>query len=331
MLSIIIPMHNEEKTINKLLDSIFNSDFKDYEVIVVDDKSNDKSVEIAKRYKVKIIKNKINLGSAGSRNRGAKEAKGKVLVFLDADTVVHKDALERINKWFKRKDVNVLNGVYSKDSINRGFFPEYKALWDYYGWLNIKSDVVSTFEPRCGAIRKKLFNEVKGFNEKYSGASVEDIDFGYKVLEKSRIYYDMNIQVDHHFDSFKKVVKNFFKRSYLWMLLFSKKRKFESVIITPSNALRKVYAFLSLLAFPFIFFFWIAKYIFVILLAVYLTANMNFFIYLLKERGFIFMIKGIIYDYFLSIVVCVAGIFALISILLRRDILNLVSKYSKTI
>lgn len=330
MLSIITPMHNEEKTIGKLLDSIQDSSFKDYEVIIVDDKSDDGSVEIVKKYPVKLIQNDKNLGSAGSRNKGAKEAKGDILVFLDADTIVHKDTLEKINNWFKKK-INVLNGIYSKNSINHGFFPEYKALWDYYGWLNIKSNTVSTFEPRCGAIRKSFFDKIVGFDEKYSGASVEDIEFGYRVSDKDKIYYDMNIQVDHHFDSFKTVVKNFFKRSYLWALLFSKRKKFESVIITPSNALKRFYAFLSLFSFLFIPFLWPAKYLFVIFGLIYLIVNMDFFIYLLSEKGKKFMFKGILYDYFLSNVVCVAGIFASISILLHKDILNLEGKYSKSI
>ena len=56
MYSIIIPVYNEEKNIDDLIESILKSNFKDYEIIVVDDKSTDSSLEKIRKYKVRIIK-----------------------------------------------------------------------------------------------------------------------------------------------------------------------------------------------------------------------------------------------------------------------------------
>ena len=85
MLSIIIPTLNEEKYLPPLLDSIKKQDYKDYEVIVADAGSKDKTVEIAKKYGCKVVKG--GLLPAG-RNRGAEASKGDLLLFLDSDIIL---------------------------------------------------------------------------------------------------------------------------------------------------------------------------------------------------------------------------------------------------
>lgn len=98
--SIIIPMYNTEKYIDKCLSSIFNQTFKDYEVIVVNDGSSDRSVEIAQTYKCTII-NQKNQGLSVSRNNGVKKAKGDYIIFIDSDDFIEKDLLKEINKSLK--------------------------------------------------------------------------------------------------------------------------------------------------------------------------------------------------------------------------------------
>ena len=82
--SVIIPAYNAEKTIGKTLEALLNQTYKDYEVIVVDDGSKDRTSEIMKKYmkkskKIKLIKQK-NAGPAAARNNGAKHSKGDVLI-----------------------------------------------------------------------------------------------------------------------------------------------------------------------------------------------------------------------------------------------------------
>ena len=80
--SIIIPSFNSSKTIGECLNAATKIDYKNYEVVVVDDASQDNSVEIIKRFPCKLIKLKKNLGAAEARNIGAKVAKGNILLFL---------------------------------------------------------------------------------------------------------------------------------------------------------------------------------------------------------------------------------------------------------
>lgn len=76
-LSIIIPVFNAEKTISKLLNSIMSSTYKDYEIIVVDDASSDRTIEKLKDFPIELIKLNKNVGPSVARNIGAREARAR--------------------------------------------------------------------------------------------------------------------------------------------------------------------------------------------------------------------------------------------------------------
>ena len=96
--SVIIPVYNEEKDIGKCLDSLKKQSYNNFEIIIVDDGSKDRTVEIVKKFKgVRIIKGK-HKGPGFSRNLGVKSAKGKILFFIDADMILHKNYLNLLSK-----------------------------------------------------------------------------------------------------------------------------------------------------------------------------------------------------------------------------------------
>lgn len=101
-LSIIIPAHNEEKYLPATVESIFRQSWKDYEVIIVVNGCTDKTEEIAKSLKKENITvlslPKANVSRA--RNHGAAKAAGSILLFLDADTQLTEQALQRIQEQF---------------------------------------------------------------------------------------------------------------------------------------------------------------------------------------------------------------------------------------
>jgi glycosyltransferase involved in cell wall biosynthesis len=101
MLSIIIPALNEEKRLPLLLESIKNQNFFDYEIILADAGSTDKTLEIAKKYGCKVIPGGL---PAKGRNEGAKVAKSDLLFFCDADTILPNNFLkESLTEFEKRK------------------------------------------------------------------------------------------------------------------------------------------------------------------------------------------------------------------------------------
>lgn len=98
--SIIIPVYNVEKYIKKCLDSVFNQTEKDFEVIVINDGTKDNSMDIVKKYDVKVI-NQKNGGLSAARNTGVSHAKGKYIIFLDSDDYLDNKLLENLSKSLK--------------------------------------------------------------------------------------------------------------------------------------------------------------------------------------------------------------------------------------
>lgn len=95
--SIIIPVYNVEKYLRKCLNSVFSQNYKNYEVIVVNDGTKDNSMDIVKDYPVKVI-NQKNQGLSVARNNGVEKATGEYILFLDSDDYIEEGLLKEINK-----------------------------------------------------------------------------------------------------------------------------------------------------------------------------------------------------------------------------------------
>lgn len=95
LVSVILTVYNEEKLLKQSLGSLLSQTYKPLEIIVVDDGSTDASMEIAGNYPVKLIK-QPHAGCGIARNRGAKEAKGEIVVFCDGDIVYKNDYLTKL-------------------------------------------------------------------------------------------------------------------------------------------------------------------------------------------------------------------------------------------
>lgn len=102
--SILIPSYNGEKIIEETLRSILAQSFSDYEIIVSDDASKDKTEEIVKSLhnpKIKFFRNKKNLGYPGNLNEALKYANGEIIYLMGQDDILGKDVLLKTNKAFK--------------------------------------------------------------------------------------------------------------------------------------------------------------------------------------------------------------------------------------
>ena len=122
-ISIIVPVYNTEKYLNRCLDSIFIQEYNNLEVIIINDCSpnTDKCRKIVqsyidKKYNIKYIENEKNLGSAWSRLNGLSYARGKYVHFVDSDDWLQKDSYKIIDKYIKKNyDVLYFNGEYASD------------------------------------------------------------------------------------------------------------------------------------------------------------------------------------------------------------------------
>lgn len=181
--SIIIPTYNEEKHLENTLQAIRNQDYKKYEVIVSDSRSKDKTRKIAKRYGALVVVDGRN-GIGAGRNFGAKYAKGDILFFVDADTILMPNTVREIVNGFKKNVVGLTFPIIPSK-------PTMRNLWLYMTYNNLVKGSVKTKRPHiggmCVAYRKKNFDEANGFDE--SLQAFEDVDLSLRISKLGKIIY----------------------------------------------------------------------------------------------------------------------------------------------
>ncbi len=175
MLSIIIPTLNEEKYLPLLLESIKRQDFNEnYEIIVADAGSKDKTVEIAKSYNCKVVKGGL---PAKGRNQGAKVASGDLFLFLDAEVLLPPNFLINVLLEFKKRNLDVAScGLEPIEEkwIPRFIFPKfsYNLL---YNWPARFLENVFPYASSMILVKKEIHEKLNGFNEEIKIA--EDHDY----------------------------------------------------------------------------------------------------------------------------------------------------------
>lgn len=181
VVSVIIPVYNSEKTIEKCLKSILNQTLKNIEIIVINDCSKDNSLEILKKYKDKIIiiDNKKNLGPSASRNKGLKKATGQYIGFVDSDDYIDKNMYKRLVSKMSN-DVDLV--CCSRYNVMN---EEIKEITNKYGKCKIKEFSKTSNYIWDKIFKKEIIDKYKiKFPENYSYA--EDFAF----LIKYKFYAD---------------------------------------------------------------------------------------------------------------------------------------------
>ena len=157
MLSIIIPTLNEEKYLPLLLESIRKQGFSDYEVIIADAGSKDKTIEIAKKYGCKIVPGGL---PAKGRNEGAKIAKGNLFLFLDADMILPSNFFESLFKELKGRDLDIASFPITVQGNKFNKFA--------HGVYNHWARATQKFLPHAAQVilvKKKVHQVIRGFDE----------------------------------------------------------------------------------------------------------------------------------------------------------------------
>ncbi|OGG24011.1 hypothetical protein A3A79_02330 [Candidatus Gottesmanbacteria bacterium RIFCSPLOWO2_01_FULL_43_11b] len=178
--SVIIPTLNEEKFLPNLLRSLADQSKKDFEVIVVDGSSKDKTVTLAKKFPgVKIIvSKKANLPL--QRNLGAKEARGRWLVFVDADSILTPYFFERIVRFIEKKNPPLFTTWAQPDSDDLN-----DHLYTLLANLVLEGSILLKRPMAPGplsVIHRQTFFSVRGYDE--DQAYNEDIDLGLRLFKK---------------------------------------------------------------------------------------------------------------------------------------------------
>ncbi|HEY8422186.1 MAG TPA: glycosyltransferase [Thermoclostridium sp.] len=118
LVSIIMPVYNGEKTIEKAIRSVLSQTYENFELIVIDDNSTDDTAKIVNSFldidkRIILIKNKENCGVSVSRNIGCKSARGEYIAFLDSDDVWMENKLEKQINLMQEKDCDLAYTAYT--------------------------------------------------------------------------------------------------------------------------------------------------------------------------------------------------------------------------
>ncbi len=154
MFSIIVPIYNVEKYLDKCIESVINQNYEDYEIILIDDCSTDNSFQIALKYankkKMKLIKKEKNSGLSDTRNLGIKKATGEYIIFLDSDDYIENESLKKIENIIKE------NGF--PDIAYFGYYEEYEANDEQkkkYGYKMPPNELYSSYQFMIGELGKR--------------------------------------------------------------------------------------------------------------------------------------------------------------------------------
>lgn len=177
MLSIIIPVLNEEKYLPLLLESIKKQSFSDYEIIIADAGSTDKTLEIANNYNCKITPGGL---PAKGRNEGAKIAKGDILFFLDADTILPDGFFSNSLEEFKSRSLDIASFCFKPISQE----PKFQSMLDFYNKMVVMMEKATPYSIIGVYIKKDLFEKINGYNETIKLS--EDRDMGKRAIEHGK-------------------------------------------------------------------------------------------------------------------------------------------------
>ena len=235
LLTVIVPVYDGAATLNETLAALVASNLPrdKWELIVIDDASNDDSAIIAARYANRVIRLVGRpRGPAYARNRGFELARGDVIAFIDADVHINREALSAFLGHLARdSSIAAVIGSYDTGPKRSGVVTRYRNVLHHYLRLRCAGDV-DVFWPACGAIRRSDFVAAGMFDEwHYWQPQAEGIELGHRLRRlQRRILLDPTIVATHvkHW-SFRNVLAlDLFRIGIPWMRLLFQDGTFNS-------------------------------------------------------------------------------------------------------
>ncbi|WP_455537609.1 glycosyltransferase [Terrisporobacter sp.] len=204
LISVIVPVYNAEKYLDKCIQSIINQKYSNLEIILVDDGSEDNSLNLCKKYsesdeRIKLI-HKINGGVSTARNIGIEMAKGDFIAFVDSDDFIDENMYYNMMKKASEYECDVVmcdcykidndkKEVFTHD-IRAGFYDKEQLYNDYFNKLLMLDSInyPPTISNWVMLIRKDI---IKNYNLKYKEGIrfSEDLLFGSQVMYYAGSFY----------------------------------------------------------------------------------------------------------------------------------------------
>ena len=226
-LSVVIPAYAAAGVLPRSLQALAESKLPRayWELIVVDDASDDDTPAIAARFADIVVRLPgTPFGPAYARNRGFEVARGECVVFLDADVCVYPDTLTQFALALGRAPhVSAVFGSFDTHSDAKGFVAQYRNLLTHYCHLQ-NAGPADTFWSSCGAIRREAFVEAGMFDEwHFPRRQIEDFELGHRLRRHRRqIVLHPEIRVQHLKNRTLggMIAADLYDRALPWMRLF---------------------------------------------------------------------------------------------------------------
>jgi glycosyltransferase involved in cell wall biosynthesis len=229
MISVIIPLFNAERNILALLDSLDRQNFRDFEVIVVDDGSTDRSKELVEKnvsryhFPLSLISQQ-NAGPAKARNVGVDNAKGDIIIFLDSDCIPPPGWIDEMIRPLTG-DVAGCNCGYrvkNQESLIARYI-DYEIARRHE---RLNKDNIDTVGSYSASFIKGIFRKAGGFNTDYRTASGEDFDLSFNIhkLGYRLVFTDRTFVFHYHPDSLYKFLRQQFLRGYWRVPLYAQNK-----------------------------------------------------------------------------------------------------------
>lgn len=218
-ISIVIPNRNGEATIGKCLEAAFSSNYDNFEVVVVDDCSEDRSVEIIQKFPCKLFQLEKHSGASKARNFGALNSSGEILFFTDADCLLLEDTLAVAEKTLASAGRGVVvGGTYTMAPHDKGFFGLFQSAFINYSETKNagRPDYIAA---HAMAIDAETFRKNTGFAEKFLPI-LEDVELSHRLRRAGhRLVINPELQVQHIFNfSLLGSLRNALRKSLYWTI-----------------------------------------------------------------------------------------------------------------
>ncbi len=204
MISVIIPLYNKELSIADTIQTVLKQTFQNFELVIVNDGSTDKSVEMVRTFtdeRIRLIE-QTNAGPSAARNTGIKAAKGEYIAFLDADDLWEPTCLEEQMRLMQDFPQAGMCGVGYQPIENGVVLPrDSKIENNFRGYLeNYFERVLYVFSTCSILIKKEVFDQVGMFDERMMDG--EDLDLWWRIIlhypiayyEKTLVYYKQDAE-----------------------------------------------------------------------------------------------------------------------------------------
>lgn len=260
--SIIIPAHNEEKNIATVIENLKKIDYPKFEIIVVDDGSDDDTAKIAKKHGVKVFSKKKG-GKASALNYGLNFTRGDVIACVDADSYPQRDVLLKSIAFFEDPKVaGVTSKIYVKNA--KGVFSKLQEIeYAMIAWTRKLFEYIEGIYATPGPFalyRKSVIKKIGGFDEKNA---TEDIEIAWRILDNG---YKIRMSPGKTYTQAPNKLKKWWRQRVRWNIgglqttMKYKKSLFKKdsfgLFIIPLFYISYIMSLIALAVFIYLIFFW---------------------------------------------------------------------------